>query len=337
MALKTTHLIYETDENSVPAAGLVFTSNGSGGGSWSNSSGTNYVYYSEVLTPPEATISITDSGSTNSVQLMEHYTEIGYINDSDGWFSNFLIDGTSPVLNISTGFNDGSSIGRVSITQGSISYYTGPNSNSGTYSIVIQDSNNGWRAKQYVDNSQISEFKVAEDGITLDVPGASASIYIQNIPTSNSGLSSGAIYTQTAAELGGSGTTKVICTSDGLGVVSSIRKYVAMISQPGGTLGGTPSATILENNLIDSDGLPVIPTFSYLGTGNWQIIGVTGSFIPAKTITQWSTFQNAGSVFDIHISDIATPDDRIEFYTFDLGGTLADGIPGSFLTITVYP
>jgi hypothetical protein len=36
MALKTTHLIYETDENSVPAAGLVFTSDGLGGGTWSS-------------------------------------------------------------------------------------------------------------------------------------------------------------------------------------------------------------------------------------------------------------------------------------------------------------
>lgn len=211
MALKTTHLIYETDENSVPAAGLVFTSNGSGGGSWSNSSGTNYVYYSEVLSPKKATISITDSGTTNSVQLMGHYTEIGYVNDSDGWFSNLLIDGTSPVLNITTGFNDGSAIGRVQIMQGSITYYTGPNQTGGTYSIVTQDYNNGWRAKHYVDNSQISEFKVDADGITLDVPGVSASIYIQNIPTSSAGLASGAIYTQTAAELGGSGTTKVIC------------------------------------------------------------------------------------------------------------------------------
>ena len=113
----------------------------------------------------------------------------------------------------------------------------------------------------------------------------------------------------------------------------SSRKYVAMISQLGGV---TPSATILENNLIDSDGLPVIPTFSYLSTGNWQIIGVTGSFIPAKTITQWSTFQNAGNVFDIQISDIATPDDRIEFYAYN-GGLYADGIVGTFLTITVYP
>jgi hypothetical protein len=333
MALKTTHLIYETDENSVPAAGLVFTSDGLGGGTWSNGSGTNYVYYSEVLSPEKAIISITSSGSTNSVQLNSSFTEIGYVNDSDGWFSNLIMDGTSPTLNITTGYNDGSSIGRVSVAQGSINYYTGPISNSGTYSTVNQDFSNGWRAKHYVDNNQVSEFKVAPDGITLNVNGVGSEIYIQNIPTSNSGLSSGAIYTQTAAELGGSGTTKVICTSDGLGVVSSIRKYVAMISQP----GGTPSATILENNLIDSDGLPVIPTFSYLGTGTWQIIGVTGSFIPAKTITQWSTFQNAGSVFDIHISDIATPDDRIEFYTFDLGGTLADGIPGSFLTITVYP
>lgn len=36
MALKTTHLIYSTDENSVPAAGLVFTSDGLGGGTWSS-------------------------------------------------------------------------------------------------------------------------------------------------------------------------------------------------------------------------------------------------------------------------------------------------------------
>ena len=136
---------------------------------------------------------------------------------------------------------------------------------------------------------------------------------------------------------GGELKRKVVNTiSDIGGSQLSYTKYVAMISQPGGTLGGTPSATILENNLIDSDGLPVIPTFSYISTGNWQIIGVTGSFIPAKTITQWSTFQNAASVFDIQISDIDTPDDRIEFYSYDASGVQREGLGGIFLTITVY-
>lgn len=136
---------------------------------------------------------------------------------------------------------------------------------------------------------------------------------------------------------GGELKKKVVDTiSDICGSQLSYTKYVARISQPGGTIGGTPSATILENNLIDSDGLPVIPTFSYLGTGTWQIIGVAGSFIPDKTITQWSTFDNAGSVFDIQISDITTPDDRIEFYSFGTPGVLTNGLWNVFLTITVY-
>jgi len=135
---------------------------------------------------------------------------------------------------------------------------------------------------------------------------------------------------------GGELKKKVVDTiSDVCGTQLSYRKYVAMIIQ---SSGAAPTATILENNLIDSDGSPVTPTFSYLATGTWQIIGVTGSFIWSKTVTQWSTFQDAGNVRYIRISDMSTPDDRIEFYTFNAGGIiLADGIYGEFLTITVYP
>jgi hypothetical protein len=173
--------------------------------------GPSLVFYKEVLSPPKATISITASLTSNIIELSTNLTEISYVNNDDGWFSDLIIDGTSPTLNITTGYNDGSSIGRVSVAQGSINYYTGPISNSGTYSIVNQDFSNGWRAKHYVDNNQVSEFKVAPDGITLNVNGVGSEIYIQNIATSSAGLSSGALFTQTAAQLGGTGSTKVIC------------------------------------------------------------------------------------------------------------------------------
>jgi hypothetical protein len=34
---------------------------------------------------------------------------------------------------------------------------------------------------------------------------------VKNLPTSSSGLSTGDLFTQTATQLGGSGTTKVLC------------------------------------------------------------------------------------------------------------------------------
>jgi hypothetical protein len=114
------------------------------------------------------------------------------------------------------------------------------------------------------------------------------------------------------------------------------RKYVAMLSQ---SPGSAPTAAILENNLIDSGGSPVTPTFSYLGTGTWQIIGVTGSFIPSKTVIQWSIHASVNSVQNITLSDITVSDDRIEFYSsssYD-GSTNADGFSNLALTIIVYP
>ena len=111
------------------------------------------------------------------------------------------------------------------------------------------------------------------------------------------------------------------------------RKYVAMLSQ---SSGSAPTAAILENNLIDSGGSPVAPTFSYIGTGNWQIIGVAGSFIPSKTVIQWSMMNSSDSVQNITLSDIPVSDDIIEFYSND-GSTNVDGFFNLALTITVYP
>jgi hypothetical protein len=111
------------------------------------------------------------------------------------------------------------------------------------------------------------------------------------------------------------------------------RKYVAMLSQ---SSGSAPTAAILENNLIDSGGSPVTPTFSYIGTGNWQIIGVAGSFIPSKTVIQWSMMNSSDSVQNITLSDIPVSDDIIEFYSND-GSTNADGFSNLALTIIVYP
>lgn len=140
-------------------------------------------------------------------------------------------------------------------------------------------------------------------------------------------------YTALGSDSGDIKKKVVDTVSDVCGPQFSSRKYVAMLTQ---LSGSAPTASILENNLIDSGGSPVTPTFSYLGTGNWQIIGVAGSFIPSKTVIQWSIMNSADSVQNMQISDITVSDDRIEFYSTD-GSSNVDGFFNLALTIIVYP
>ena len=49
--------------------------------------------------------------------------------------------------------------------------------------------------------------------VALKFKHSDATIVMPALPTSASGLASGTLFTQTAAELGGTGTTKVICTA----------------------------------------------------------------------------------------------------------------------------
>lgn len=155
------------------------------------------LFYSEVLSPAKATISITASGSTNSVQLTDISTEIGYVNDSDEWFSKLLIDGSSPTLDITTGYNNGSSIGRISTSPGSVVSYAGPNSVSGTYSSVSQTPTS-WRTLQVNNNVEVADLRVGVDldgnfrvgvnktnfsfGTTSTTTSASASIFSLSLP-----------------------------------------------------------------------------------------------------------------------------------------------------------
>jgi hypothetical protein len=155
------------------------------------------LFYSEVLSPAEATISITASGSTNSIQLTDTTTEIGYVNDSDEWFSKLQIDGSSPVLNLITGYNNGNLIGRVSTAPGSVTNYVGPNSVSGTYSSVSQ-TENSWRVLHVENNVEKSDIKVGKDidnnyrvsvnrtnfayGTVSTTTSASASVFSLSLP-----------------------------------------------------------------------------------------------------------------------------------------------------------
>jgi hypothetical protein len=136
-------------------------------------------------------------GSTNSIQLTDTTTEIGYINDSDEWFSKLQIDGSSPVLNLITGYNNGNLIGRVSTAPGSVTNYVGPNSVSGTYSSVSQ-TENSWRVLHVENNVEKSDIKVGKDidnnyrvsvnktnfayGTVSTTTSASASVFSLSLP-----------------------------------------------------------------------------------------------------------------------------------------------------------
>lgn len=79
----------------------------------------------------------------------------------------------------------------------------GENVNIGGY----LSNGNGQAIISYTDGINSSNMYFRNDGITIDT----LAIIIDYLPTSSSGLTSNQLFTRTAAQLGGSGSTKVIC------------------------------------------------------------------------------------------------------------------------------
>lgn len=175
-------------------------------------SGTSYVYYSENMTSKTATINVTSSDRQSAIQSTTNSFLITHENTTTG--VNGLINYSGISNDLFIGIQDSTANVRM------YRKYDWNNSiildevTSGTVSndrVSIEHMNTSWSNKYIFNSNTISEFKLDSNVITLNVPGSGSEIYIQNIPTSSVGLSAGAIYTQTAAQLGGSGSAKVIC------------------------------------------------------------------------------------------------------------------------------
>jgi hypothetical protein len=182
-------------------------------------SGTSYIYYNENTITKTAAISVTASDRTGSLIIATNSFVIGNENTSSLTNASISYSKSTDELNVIVSDSTQNVYLKTSYDWGNFELLNevsgGTVSNDRT--SLTQDNTN-WTAK-YIGPvghpiptpTTISELKVGSGGITLNVPGVSSEIYIQNIPTSSSGLGSGAIFTQTAAQLGGTGSTKVIC------------------------------------------------------------------------------------------------------------------------------
>jgi len=198
--------------------GYILQSDASGNATWV-APGSSYVYYSENLTTKTAAISVTASDRTGSLIIGTNSFAIGNENTSSLTQASISYFKSTDELNIVVADSTQNVYLKTSYDFSNFQLLNEVNSgNISNDRTSITQTNTAWTAK-YIGPvghpiptlTTISEFKVDDDGILLNVPGAGAEIYIKNIPTSSTGLTSGAIFTQTATQLGGSGTTKVIC------------------------------------------------------------------------------------------------------------------------------
>lgn len=96
------------------------------------------------------------------------------------------------------------------ITAGNTSFENlSENITTGEYAKVYGslDNGNGEVGIVFTDGTNSSNMYLRNSGITIDT----LAVIIDNLPTSSSGLTSNQLFTQTSTELGGSGSTKVIC------------------------------------------------------------------------------------------------------------------------------
>jgi hypothetical protein len=179
-----------------------------------------------TLTDNTSTIIQTDGvDKTTEISLDKEFITLNSTNTDDGYEIEFQIDGQNAQMFEIVGNTGLINFSRTTRQMGSISDYCGDNTNT-DYSSVVQDDNDIYSlivsggsemTKWHLKDNQISGsttngvntslISLTPNDITLDT----LSVIIENLPTSSSGLTSNQLFTQTATELGGSGSTKVIC------------------------------------------------------------------------------------------------------------------------------
>lgn len=152
----------------------------------------------------EATISLDPSNynafKTNGSSI---FISIDNVNSTD---SNLLLQNNSASLRCY------SATAQVEVTAGSGDQGLYLDRNNGNVTLINNDYGDVIINAKNGDLSQNSSNWIRLNSVTgVLINPTSGKVAINNLPTSPSGLGAGELYTQTATELGGSGTNKVIC------------------------------------------------------------------------------------------------------------------------------
>ena len=204
--------------------------------------------YSDVgVTPNDLSISYSNTGTTigqigiddtsldltfsdgvdkdTSIIMDNTYIDLVSLNTDDGYYVTIQLDGSNNQMFEIVGDPGLSTFSRTTRQQGSITDYCGNSGitdyssvsqgDSSIYSLIVSGSSEvtKWRMNETqisgstTNGVDTSIFSITPDDITLDT----LAVIVKNLPTSSSGLTSNQLFTQTATQLGGTGTTKVIC------------------------------------------------------------------------------------------------------------------------------
>lgn len=106
-------------------------------------------------------ISDTSYGTTNSFYMNQNVMSIRHDNDNDAWGSEFSIDGTSPQSQLSTYYNDGSAIGRVTTSPGIVNIYAGKG--TPTDYVSTTQTNSTFRVLHVETSQEKNEIVLGED------------------------------------------------------------------------------------------------------------------------------------------------------------------------------
>lgn len=149
-----------------------------------------------------------NTDNVTEVELKPDLWGIVHTNTNDGFIGAVFYDGTGQNLYNTVNVLGEDSWGRTIYTPYSVTHEA-KNDFTNKRTTVTQGLTN-YSVKTISGATTTCELSMDDmSGITLDPKNLS--LFIQNLPTSSSGLSSGALFTQTATQLGGSGITKVLC------------------------------------------------------------------------------------------------------------------------------
>lgn len=142
------------------------------------------------------------------VELNPNLWNITHTNLVDGYIGAVFYDGISQSLYNTVNVIGEDSWGRTIYTPSSVTHDV--ESNSSERSITVTQGITDYTIDLAFRKGSTCKFTMNGAGITLE-PIDNRNVFIQNLPTSSAGLSGSALFTQTAAQLGGSGATKVLC------------------------------------------------------------------------------------------------------------------------------
>lgn len=159
------------------------------------------------------------------IKLTNEFITLSSTNTDDGYELVLELDGQNATMLEAVGNTGFATLSRTIRQIGIISDYCGNGTitdytqvsqgDTGINTLVVSGSSE--LTKWTIDDTHISGsttdgvntsiFSITPNDITLDT----LSVIIENLPTSSSGLTSNQLFTQTSTQLGGSGSTKVIC------------------------------------------------------------------------------------------------------------------------------